>query len=642
MTTESIESAIKSAIEVYVKEGKLTESNYNSSSATSKLLTEYMKTDKSGLPRSKMNALFRDIIKAHFEGEDKPEEENENDENDETEANDENAETENEAEEENNENNEEEAEAEAEPEPVKPKRSTSTTKRTGKTNSSKVNSKSSSAAASAKSFAERVKEANKKSGKTPKTKTVRATRSTVSNPETRRSVSYCRGLNIDNKASKYNVIGVKPLTSFPNEEINLEDAETELIGFFTNDEGLAGSYTSARTDYIEAVGELRDKYAINDPKGKKVQHFTITKDNIKYVDPDSLKQEDLPDEDQECFRTYENAMNEFSEAFHKSVSPDKPKRVSTKEMTKEQKEELKNQQEQAKSEERNHLLQFLLLPVIQTQNVIKIETLMKASGIYEEQASKITNTVLTPLSKEDWQRIETDKKYKPFAPDYIQLFIDIKKFNGSNYGRLCKTIYNHRDTLIKHSKLTLDMKRRAWLQSLANIKQMKKTETNNLIIDCWHNILSSEFVFKIVMLGLQPSDFFKRSFELLIQEPLSVQLFESALYPISFVFTPNMLGYSNFEAPANCFGKTDATYKKNLQIKLEEFGNPTNNNYNYESCNWLYYFNKNDVQNEMISLLHRAVELTDKEPQGDNASTTDETNDNDNNDNDENNENEDQ
>ena len=118
------------------------------------------------------------------------------------------------------------------------------------------------------------------------------------------------------------------------------------------------------------------------------------------------------------------------------------------------------------------------------------------------------------------------------------------------------------------------------------------------------------------MLGLPASDFFKHSFEILIQEPMSVKLYESALYPISFVFTPNMLGYTDFSAPDKLFGKTDPTYKKNLQIQLEAFGSPANNYYDYNSCNWLYYFNKSqNIKNETLCMLHHAVELIDKEPQ---------------------------
>ena len=421
-----------------------------------------------------------------------------------------------------------------------------------------------------------------------------------------RYYSTCQKLNIDNSHSKYNVSGNAPKT-FPQQTSNLEAAELELIDYFVHDKSLVAKYNTMRKMFINKVAELREKYEL-DPKKKpkKVQKFTITAKTVKYVNPADNKLAELPAEEQQIFRNYEKEMKEFEKLFNNAV---KGKTESSKS------DKLKAKTAEEKLASKMQELQFLLLGVIRTQNIINLAAILKgAKEIDEENTNKLTNTCIEQIEEpEQWDMIEKENCYKPFAPDYMQLFIDIKKFTGSNYGRLCKNIFEHREALINHSKLTPSLKRAAWLQALGNIKKLISPNEKNLIFDCWENVLSSESAFRIVMNGLPPSSFFKKSFETLIQEPLSIQLFESALYPISFCFTPNMLGYADFDAPDKCFGCSDATYKKNLQLTLETFGSIDTDRYSYSACNWIYYFNKSDIRNEMISLLNHAVELANKE-----------------------------
>ena len=594
---ENVETAVKDLIE----SGKITAENYNNNSTQAKLISEFMKTDTSKLPRPKVRAIWEDVVKSHFATE-SPEDPPADETADEPET-----------------TSQDEAEEKAEVEPEekiaeKPKPAARGGRKPAK---------------ASEDFESKVTNAKEKPATGRKTSTVRNTRGSSTSAASRRKTTYCRALNIDNPHSKYNVTDVRAPTAFPESDIDLKQAEQDLIKFFTNDEDLCNTYSEARETFIDAVSALRDTYQIDEEKAKKQQHFTVTKTTVKFVDPDSEKftQAELPADDQTCFRDYEAAMNDFSKAFKDAMKGDKPKRPAPGTKTnksKEEKEAEKKALSEAKANEKVHDLEFLLLDVIRTQNIVKIDALQKATDIFDEYASKVTNTLIEPLSSDDWAKLETEKKYKPFAPDYIQLFIDIKKFNGTGYGKLCKVIYNHRDALIHHPKLTRDLKLKAWLQALANIQQLKQSETEpNLILDCWENVLSSEYAWKIVMLGLPPSDFFKHSFEILYQEPLSIKLYESALYPISFIFTPNMLGYTDFSAPDKLFNKTDVTYKKNLQSQLESMGSPTNNYYDYNTCNWLYYFNKTgNIKNETVCMLHRAVELVDKEPQE--SSTTSE------------------
>ena len=561
---ETARSGIVKAIQALIDNGTITSANYNNNTTNSRLVSAHMKIDKSGLSRPKIRAIWDEVLKERF---DKSEDAAETD------------------------SNEPETTEAAEPEtsspPIEEKPKASAPKKTRQTKKE----------ATADSFESKVENSDSKR----KPKSIQNTKKSPTQ-SSRRKIAFCRGLNIDNTFSKYNTPDVQTITEFPASDVELEQAEHELITFFTNNEDLCDTYSEARESFIASVSELRKTYAIDEAKAKKQQHFTVSKKTVKYVDPndEKFKQADLPESDQTCFREYETSINDFTKSFKAAMKGDKPKRSQTAE---------------EKAAAHTHDLEFLLLDVIRTQNIIKIDTLQKFTETFDEFASKATNTIVQQLPPEEWAKIESDKKYKSFAPDYIQLFIDIKKFNGSNYGRLCKTIYNHRDALIHHSKLTRDLKTRSWLQALANIKHLKESSAeSNLIIDCWENILSSEYAWKIVMLGLPPSDFFKHAFELLIQDPLSVELYESALYPISFVFTPNMLGYNDFEAPDKLFGKTDATYKKNLQLVLESFGNPLNKYYDYDACNWLYYFNKSGtIRNESVDMLHHAVELANKQ-----------------------------
>ena len=558
--SESTKQQLSKYVAELVESGKLTAENYTKNAVTSKLLTSFM--DGKNLPRPKVRPIWEETIKAAFGASQPKPADASKAEKAEKESNDKSSDDEHDEHDEHESSlNEFEQMVESEPRKPRGKKSTDLT----------------------------VAKAADKS---------------------HRYYSTCQKLNIDNSHSKYNVSGNAPKT-FPQQTGNLEAAELELIDYFVHDKSLVAKYNTMRKKFINAVAELREKYEL-DPKKKpkKVQKFTITTKTVKYVNPADNKLAELPPEEQQIFRNYEKEMKEFERLFNNAVKGKTETSKSDKPSDK-----LKAKTPEEKLASKMQELQFLLLGVIRTQNIVNLAAILKgAKEIDEENTNKLTNTCIEPIEKpEQWDIIEKENGYKPFAPDYMQLFIDIKKFTGSNYGRLCKNIFEHRDALINHSKLTPSLKRAAWLQALGNIKKLISTNEKNLIFDCWENVLSSEFAFRIVMNGLPPSSFFKKSFETLIQEPLSIQLFESALYPISFCFTPNMLGYADFDASDKCFGCSDATYKKNLQLTLETFGAIDSDRYNYSACNWIYYFNKSDVRNEMISLLNHAVELANKE-----------------------------
>ena len=487
---------------------------------------------------------------------------------------------------------------------------------------------------------------------------------TTSAPRSKLIYARCAGLSINNPPSAFNLKEAAEPGAFDTTVVDVKEAEIEFLETILTKEQVE-EYTTTYEDFVDAVNELYEAYPIEDPTGKKHQHFTPVKTSmkkndgtivVKYIDPQSekLTLTPLPEEDAAIF--YDNIlfMEKFAETIKAKLSPPKPPKQdkqSKSKLSKKEKEELEKKKEES---EKTSLqpLDYLLLSVVNTQNIIKSNFFAKLPEIRNEDIVKVTNTVREPINEEDIRSLCNQlKPENAFAPDYMQLFIDIKGLNGSNYDSVVKSIYTHRAAILNHPKLTRDLKEAAWLQALGNLQAIEQSIPNDaesrLIYDCWISVLSSKFAFYIVMYNAPPNDFFKKGFELLIQQPLSIKLYESALYPISFIFTPNMLGYNDYEPNVQkIFGKqTDGTYKKNIVNEWYKFGTASTKHYDYNECAWLFYFNKSDLINQMVSLLHKAIELLDKpakprasksKDKGDEDTDTDTDNNDDDDDNDDN------
>ena len=431
----------------------------------------------------------------------------------------------------------------------------------------------------------------------------------------------CNGLSINNPSSAFNIAELVEPGEFSEEVVDVKEAEAEFLETFLTTEQVE-EYNTASEEFIDAVNQLYEAYPVDDPKGKKHQHFTVVKSGmnkknhtvkVKFVDPQSekLTQAELPDDDTTAFYEHEVFMETFAKTLKSALKPAKKSKDEQAKLTKEQKAELAKK---AKLQP----LEYLLLRVVNTQNIIKTDFFVKLPEVRNEDVVKLTNTIREPISEADIRSLCNQLKSEAvFAPDYCTLFTDIKNFNGSNYGRLVKAIYNHRVPLLNHSKLTRELKEQAWLEALGNLASIESTIPNDteskLVYDCWINVLESKFAFYIVMCNAPPNEYFKKGFELLIQHPLSIKLYESALYPISFIFTPNMLGFNDYEPNVQkCFNTTEATYKKNIVGEWLKFGTASTKHYDYNECAWLFYFNKTDLVNQMVSLLHQSVAMLDK------------------------------
>ena len=402
------------------------------------------------------------------------------------------------------------------------------------------------------------------------------------------SASKLNGMNIKVGDNEYEVDSKTPApTEFCEDYKELSDAEQTLIEHIVGSEA-SNNYINAVNKYINDIKALRTKYPVK--SDKKSQKFTFVKksNKVKYLNPeDSYKVDFLPENDAEPIIEFNRELSKFEKSWKKGIS----------------------------SEEFNSL-EYLKLDVIRTQNIIKFEKLSEHyPSIFAENTSKITNTILSTDDNDDFVNISQDAMAKivvdKFAPDYMQLFSDLKKFNGTQFQRVVKNIYMHRSGIVLHSKCTPAFKKKHWLQAYANISVVNTSNLENerekLVIEAWKNVLSSVFAFYIIMYCIPESTLFNKAFLELIQEGTTIKLLESVLYPISFAFTPFMLGYSNFTLPNKLVNMTETTYKKELSKIFLDFGSPMMKLYDYEECLWIYYADKDGSNNNMIDLLHHVV-----------------------------------
>lgn len=384
---------------------------------------------------------------------------------------------------------------------------------------------------------------------------------------------------------------VKPATDFDPDFTKLDDAEQSLIELIVGvDE--ANKYLDSVNTYIEEITKLRKAYPITDKK--KSQKFTFIKKDkrVKFYNPaQSNKLDYLSEKEASSIVRFNENLLTFEKLWKEGISAKafKP-------------------------------LEYLKLPVIRTQNIMKFEVVRDSyKDLLSENTSKLTNTVLSfnasgeceNLSEAQIGKIPVDK----YAPDYMMLFSDLKTFNGSQFQRVIKNIYNHRSGIVLHPKCSTEFKKKCWLQAYANIVAIDEkslTEPQEqMVITAWKNVLSSRFAYHIIMDCVPESSLFNKAMIELIQEGTSIKLFESVLYPISFVFTPFMLGYDGFTLPKSSLtNATEATYKKDLGRIFFEFGSSVMKLYEYEPCLWIYY-GEGKSKNVMVDLLHNIVLTTE-------------------------------
>ena len=394
--------------------------------------------------------------------------------------------------------------------------------------------------------------------------------------------------NITVDGSLFNSASTTPVSDVKFDDDNsILSAMTSLVNLLSPDN--AEEFWRLHNIYSDAISKLDVKYALT--KGK--QAFVYS-DKSRII---GKKKSDIPEEvNSKVIYTNPNTGKK-SELDREEAKPIIEYFVFMKKFAK------------AISEAKISHIQYLLEPVINTQNIFKMDWLTKLIDPVQQNTNKVLNMVLIDESSE---RQKSDTAIINAAPckyetDYISLFIDIREFNGSRLPQLIKKIYSHRSGIV--GRLADNVKMDLWKQAYANLQDFDKSNLHSKhekeCIEAWLNVLSSRFAYHVVMNCIPGSDLFEKSFNELITEGISIHLFSTALYPISFAFTPFMLFGDGIVLPA-LNGISSTTYRNSIKNVFTRLQEPIM--FDYSKNNWVYYLEHPDkVQNDMIRLLDHAI-----------------------------------
>ena len=85
---------------------------------------------------------------------------------------------------------------------------------------------------------------------------------------------------------------------------------------------------------------------------------------------------------------------------------------------------------------------------------------------------------------------------------------------------------------------------KAWQIALINLENYKSTdEIETELVKCWKSILKSSVAYLILARGFTANKIFDRFMTTLLRFKKMKEFFATILYPISFLFTPNMTGH---------------------------------------------------------------------------------------------------
>lgn len=257
-----------------------------------------------------------------------------------------------------------------------------------------------------------------------------------------------------------------------------------------------------------------------------------------------------------------------------------------------------------------HLCNLLTCSFVQTPLVLNLAEVNKASTkkltIDDDYLTfgptGIPLDLINHVSEETLMAIATTKQ--GMITDYYQLFNDIQGFTTTGMPHV-KKFYDSRDGIIKHPHCSDEFKKMSWEQAWANVYAINTdgcTDDEKACIEAWKNILGSPYVFYIVMYGISPSKFFSDCFNDLLEHGTTAHLLLTALYPISFVFGPYMLGrpseagYSEITGTTKYKAEVTKLYKSFCDMPAEISDNAVYDT-DFGACNWLYYSWINRIRN---------------------------------------------
>lgn len=363
--------------------------------------------------------------------------------------------------------------------------------------------------------------------------------------------------------------------------------------------------------YIKALQKLHNDFVLpaevkgtgaKPKKNTKVQQFKFTHTGkektpvVKYVDTKELKSAIMDENDAKPIIDYQLAIEKVAKKLPKFVTGSNGKVGG----------------------EGFPWLDLLCSDFVLTPNIIATTALKKLAPSGDEKLFKPLGFFLEDISIEDILLNGSEETTDDL--DYVMLFNDIRRIPTSKIGMVAKNVFTHRRGAIK--QLDSDVRKTLWFQALNNINSLSDevidqhqeeveedyrnkfvTADDKQIIHTWQKLLSSKYVYAVVMNGIAPNKFFEKAFMRFISHSTSVRLFMTALYPIAFLFTPFHC-YIDKAVDAKTFTDivTPVTFNKRIKEVIAKL--ITANAINADTNTWCYYTNNvKDTNNHILRLL---------------------------------------
>lgn len=370
------------------------------------------------------------------------------------------------------------------------------------------------------------------------------------------------GYNIVSGLNKFDV-EEQTITDFPKIKKSVSDAYKALITHYTGNNSTYMDYISHYSEYVKKVEEFCNKTK-NIVIHKQV--FTSTKNEIKYKVIDDKKNSAVKLNDTNMITIIRD-----NERYNKDLAS---RITKYKKFT---------------EEESKALMDTDLIYTVDAFNYkwITTEQYMRGSMVLDGMCKEKLHTtigIVGDISEDNLDKtlrnIETSKRdEKQYPVLYYSLISSIRGINRTNIMKHCLDIFNNRSAICSHNKLTQDMKKSMWLAALNNLEQMdSRDETQTM----WYRILQSKCMYQIFMNAVPEAAWMTKGLASLIKSRRTLEMAISELYPISFLFTPFMLGIDTSRAKSSDM-KTFKTYY-DMMISFEHY-----DEMEYSKLSWLYY-----------------------------------------------------
>lgn len=423
---------------------------------------------------------------------------------------------------------------------------------------------------------------------------LRTTRATRSKP-----VSRSIKAKEHHTYNKFPVVGynlkekAKKLLNFADPGIDSTEFERLPKLYLRNEKPVSyDDYTKAREKYLDAIDKFKKSM-----KGKKlIYDFEIFKRKPKYnVYEYTLKHVSGDKKDRKQKDTVvlkDESITKVFDSFYKTVDDMKISKTLTK----------------------AEIMDLMKSDLIHTIETLDYSTYSK---------NKELRILITDFLKEECdfalgifggsQTIDIDDTFKNFEESvkpedkkgYIKLLDQISFDKPLSLTSLAVKIFDNRNGITNHAKLTAKMKKDMWLTALTNVANIEKpTEHQKL----WKHILESRFMFNIFMNGAVPSKWVHTGLITMLKNTETIKMAMNELYPISFTFTPFMCGSDKAEYDDEFkASKLNKTIKEYFTSILTD----DNESHKYNDCAWIYYVlkdsGKTELNNKTVALLEYVV-----------------------------------